>query len=158
MLLSFDGACVRRVVDRSGARVPEHAHDWPVLSIFVIGEYLNRTEIGETFIDGPSAILYRAGAAHRNTVGATGFEQLEIEFDPAWLGYRWPTDVPVIRWMGGRAGGGARQLARLCGRKTNEIEFRAALRHYIETALGDAPRKPANWIGEAVQRLKKNPA
>jgi hypothetical protein len=40
--------------------VPEHAHDWPVLSLFVIGGYSNRTEIGETFIAAPSAILYRA--------------------------------------------------------------------------------------------------
>ena len=86
MLREFSGASVRRVVDRSSALVPEHAHDWPVLSLFVIGGYSNRTEIGETFIAAPSAILYRAGAAHQNTVASTGFEQIEIEFDPRWLG------------------------------------------------------------------------
>ena len=37
MLRRFSGATVRRVIDRSDARVPEHAHDWPVLSIFVLG-------------------------------------------------------------------------------------------------------------------------
>lgn len=35
MLHEFSGASIRRVVDRSGARVPEHAHDWPLLSLFV---------------------------------------------------------------------------------------------------------------------------
>lgn len=156
MLQKFDGACVRRVVDRSGTHVPEHAHDWPVLSIFVIGAYTNRTEIGETFIDGPSAILYRAGTPHRNTVGATGFEQLEIEFDPAWLRCPMPGDAPVVRWTGGRSGAGARHLAHLCVRETNEAAFRAALRNYIETASREARRQPQDWIGKVTRRLKDN--
>jgi AraC family transcriptional regulator len=88
MLRNLGGATVRRVVDRSHAQVPEHAHDWPMLSVFVLGRYSNQTELGETAIAGPSLILYRAGAAHRNTVGSVGFEQIEIEFDPAWLGGR----------------------------------------------------------------------
>src|SRR5262249_52268677 len=78
VLSSFSGACVRRVIDRSHACVPEHAHEWPVLSLFVIGSYLNETELGERFICGPSAILYAAGARHRNTTAAVGFEQIEI--------------------------------------------------------------------------------
>ena len=83
VLPSFSGACVRRVIDRSLARVPEHAHDWPVLSLFVIGSYLNETEVGTRFICGPSAVFYRAGARHRNATAAVGFEQIEIEFDPS---------------------------------------------------------------------------
>ena len=158
MLLEFDGACVRRVVDRSDARVPEHAHDWPVLSVFVIGAYVNRTEIGETFIDGPSAIFYRPGARHRNTVGPSGFEQLEIEFDPVWLGYQVPTDTPVVQWLGGRSGAGARQIARLCVRETDENGLRAALRQYIEGLCGEVRREPASWVGKVTRRLKENAA
>jgi AraC family transcriptional regulator len=45
VLDGFKGASVRRVIDRSHACVPEHAHDWPVLWLFVIGSYLNQTEI-----------------------------------------------------------------------------------------------------------------
>lgn len=85
MMHEFSGARVRRVIDRSGARVPEHAHDWPLLSLFVMGSYSNHTEMGEQFIAGPSAVLYAAGATHCNIAGADGFEQIEIEFDPAWL-------------------------------------------------------------------------
>ena len=55
----------RRVIDRSHTRVPEHAHDWPVVSVFVMGSYLNETDIGQRFIAGPSVVFYRAGAAHR---------------------------------------------------------------------------------------------
>src|SRR5579864_3987499 len=114
VLRSFSGVSVRRVIDRSHACVPEHAHDWPVLSLFVIGSYLNETEVGKKFISGPSAVFYRAGAAHRNTTAEVGFEQIEIEFDPNWLG-RWlvPT-VPVTRWIGGRAGRETRYLAQAC--------------------------------------------
>ena len=79
MLRSFSGASVRRVIDRSHACVPEHAHDWPVLSLFVIGSYLNQTEI-------------------------------EIEFDPTWLGRRLIAPVPVMLCVGGRAGMEARRL------------------------------------------------
>jgi AraC family transcriptional regulator len=68
------------------AHVPEYAHDRPVLSIFVLGGYLNQTELGQRLIDGPSATLYRAGSAHGNTALSVGFEQIEIEFDPEWLG------------------------------------------------------------------------
>ena len=85
MLRELSGASVRRVIDRKEAQLPEHAHDWPVLSLFVLGSYANHTEFGETRIAGPSAILYRAGASHRNVVGSVGFEQIAIEFDPAWL-------------------------------------------------------------------------
>jgi hypothetical protein len=59
MLRSFSGASVKRVIDRSQAQVPEHAHDWPVLSLFVIGSYLNETELGERFISSPSAVYYQ---------------------------------------------------------------------------------------------------
>ena len=36
MLRKFSGALVSRTIDRSGRLVPEHAHDWPVLSLFVM--------------------------------------------------------------------------------------------------------------------------
>lgn len=87
-MLRFGGATIRRVIDRSDACVPEHAHDWPVLSIFLLGRCLNETELGETLIAEPSAIFYRAGAAHRNAVGRVGFEQIDIEVDAEWLDAR----------------------------------------------------------------------
>ncbi len=152
----FSGASIRRVVDRSGASVPEHAHDWPVLSLFVIGGYSNRTEIGETFIATPSAILYRAGAAHRNTVASTGFEQIEVEFDPAWLGCHCLPDVPVARWIGGRAGAEARTLVRVCSQETDEERLRAAVRRFVELASREPERRSPRWLGAVTRRLSEN--
>jgi AraC family transcriptional regulator len=156
MLRKLSGASLRRVIDRSHARIPEHAHDWPLLSIFVLGRYSNQTELGEIVIAGPSAILYRAGAAHRNFVGSAGFEQIEIEFDPAWLGRSLIPDAPVSRWLGGRTGAEARTLARLCGQETEEERLRAALQRFLQRACSQIARDPPGWVDKATQRLSED--
>ena len=158
MLRQFTGATVRRVVDRSAARVPEHAHDWPVLSIFILGRYLNETELGETLIAGPSAILYQARAAHRNAIGPVGFEQIEIEFDAAWLGRELMPAAPVSRWLGGHVGAEARDLARLCVSGADEERFRAALRRFVQCANVQAVREAPGWVHVIHRRLRNDTA
>jgi AraC family transcriptional regulator len=155
-LRNFGGAKVRRVVYRSAARIGEHAHDWPLLSLFVLGGCSNETEHGETFVAGPSATLYRAGAAHRNVVGPLGFEQIEIAFDPAWLGYM--PDAPVSQWLSGRAGAEARSLAWLCSTDPDEMQLRAAVRQFVERADREARRDRPGWVDTITRRLRKNPA
>src|SRR5690349_15299949 len=98
MLRVSDGVRIERVVDRAGACVAEHAHDWPVLCVHVMGGYDNHTELGACRLDGPSAILYRAGARHENVVASHGFEQIEIEFDADWLGAGFLPDAPCTLW------------------------------------------------------------
>ena len=154
MLRRFSGATVRRVIDRSKACVPEHAHDWPVLSIFVLGRYLNETELGETLIDGPSAILYQARAAHGNAIGPLGFEQIEIEFDAAWLGRPLLPALPVSRWLGGPAGANARGLARLFLLESNEERLRAALRQFVQNAGNQSVREAPSWVDLIRRRLR----
>ena len=147
VLRSFSGASVRRVIDRSHACVPEHAHDWPVLSLFVIGSYLNETEVGENFISGPSAVFYRAGARHRNTTAAVGFEQIEIEFDPSWLGRRVASDLrPSCCGSEVASAGEARHLAHACQQTHPKIAC-AALKRFLEGASREPRRAPASWIG-----------
>ncbi|HLI16954.1 MAG TPA: AraC family transcriptional regulator [Rhodanobacteraceae bacterium] len=158
MLHRFSGALVRRTIDRSDALVPEHAHDWPLLSLFVIGAYSNRTEIGEQFIAGPSAVFYAAGAAHRNTAGPDGFEQIEIEFDPAWLRSANLPNYPVMRWAGGRVGAEAHALAMLCSREASEKSLLAALRLFLSSASVDAPTKRPDWLGRVICLLREDPA
>jgi AraC family transcriptional regulator len=154
MLRRFSGATIRRVVDRRDARVPEHAHDWPVLSIFVLGRYLNETELGEALIDGPSAIFYQAGAAHRNAVSCVGFEQIEIEFDAAWLGRELMPAPPVSRWLVGNVAADARRLARYCARETDEEPLRDALRQFLQGTHTQAVREAPNWVQVMHQRLR----
>ena len=136
--------------------MPQHAHDWPVLSLFVIGSYLNETEVGERFISGPSAVFYRAGAGHRNTTAAVGFEQIEIEFDPNWLGRRLLPAQPVTLWIGGHVGRQARYFAHVCEAEASEDRFRAALQRFLEGASPPPEHKPASWIGMIARRLRED--
>jgi AraC family transcriptional regulator len=148
----LDGFNVRRVVDRSHARVPEHAHDWPVISVFVMGGYLNETEIGTKFIAGPSVVFYNPGAAHRNTIAADGFEQIEIEFDATWLGRSFLPTMPVQHWIGAHA----THLFRACGPRGSDMRLRTALRRFLRTA--SAGREPVAWIDGIAQRLRVDPS
>lgn len=157
MLQKFSGATIRRVIDRSGVRIPEHAHDWPVLSLFVLGGYLNRTELGEASIGGPSAVLYRAGAYHQNTIASSGFEQIEIEFDEAWLRSLRLPDVPVSRWLGAVAGAEARTLARDCHQELTEAGFRQRIERLLERAIGETQRIAPGWLGPVTERLRNDP-
>lgn len=152
----FSGAFVSRVIDRANAKVPEHAHDWPIVSVFVFGAYDNHTEMGGLHICSPSAVFYRAGAAHRNEVSTEGFEQIEIEFDPAWLGQGGIPCSPVHRWIGGRPAAEARSLAQLCCREFTEEALLAGLRRLFEEADAAAPRARAGWVGSIDRRLKED--
>ena len=158
MQQSFAGASVRRIIDPSHAEVPEHAHAWPVLSLFVMGAYSNRTESGEYFISAPSAVLYRAGAAHRNRVGPDGFEQIEIEFDPDWLGPVQLPDAPVSRWIGGSIGAYAGELARLCNRSLTEQGLLDAVRQFIQRSARPSCHLAATWTDSIARRLRDDPA
>jgi AraC family transcriptional regulator len=158
MIRTFSGASVRRVIDRSDANVPEHAHDWPVLSIYVIGGYTNQTECAKTLIAGPSAILYQAGAAHCNEIGPTGFEQIEIEFDPDWLGCALIPDSPVSRWIGGRAGAESRTLGQFCTFVASEERLRAAVRQFVQRASSEPQLKTPSWVQLISRRLQENTA
>src|SRR5688572_4234381 len=156
ILREFGGASFRRIIDRSASFVPEHAHEWPVLSLFVIGGYSNQTEIGDAFIAAPSAVLYRAGAAHQNTVAGMGFEQIEIEFDPHWLGCERLPDIPVSRWVGGRAGAEARALVRICSGENDEARLRAAVQQFIELASREPCRASPSWVDTITRRVSEN--
>lgn len=154
----FGGATVRRVIDRSHARIPEHAHDWPVLSIFILGRYLNETELGKTLIAGPSVILYDAGAAHRNAVGGLGFEQIEIEFDADWLGRKLMPVRPVSRWVGGAGGAQARALAHVCTSGADEESIRIALQRFVHGADLTGMRETPPWIEVIHRELRHDPS
>jgi AraC-like DNA-binding protein len=155
VLHTFNGAIVRRVIDRSHAQVPEHSHDWPVLSIFVLGGYWNRTDAGERYVDGHSAVLYRAGCAHRNTASAVGFEQIEIEFDPAWLGRSTLPDGPVWRSSGGQAAASCHTLARYCGGPVTEDGLRAAVAALLRGTDRRETHSPP-WIDVVSRRLRED--
>ncbi len=157
VLLDFVGVRVRRVLDPSGAVVAEHAHDWPMISLYVMGGYRNVTDCGEREIAGPSMVFYRPGAAHRNVVAETGFEQIEIEFDPSWLG---PSALPpeeVFTRVGGICGALARSLAVQCDAGLPEAELRTSIRRLLTIARLPPARPVGAWIEGVTTRLRADP-
>lgn len=151
----FAGAVVRRTIDPSHAVVAEHSHDWPMLSLYVMGGYRNVTECGAHDIAGPSFVFYGRGAAHRNDVGEAGFEQVEIEFDPDWLGAPELPREPVWMRIGGCGGALARQLTIACGAMLDEDYLRRAMHGLLSAAEDD--RVPA-WIAKVDAALRADPS
>ena len=157
LLHRFTGAVVSRIIDRSHSQVAEHAHDWPVLSLCVLGGYRSRTEIGERWVCDPSAVLYRGGAHHSNTISPDGFEQVQIEFDPAWLRLPGLARIPVVHLAGGRIGAAARALAHACGTALDEQRLAMASRRFLALALQQSPISRPAWIEQLTRRLRENP-
>lgn len=149
-LKRFGGATATRVIDGGHRAVREHAHDWPILSLFIAGDYLNTTDEGRMRIHSPAAIFYRRGDAHANVVGGVGHEQIEIEFDPGWIGSGLLPCGPR-RWIGGVTGGAARQLARLwTDPSASERLLRQATSDFLAAAAGTGRREDEpRWMASA---------
>lgn len=154
---SFSGAQAARVIDASDRMVPEHSHDWPVLSLVVSGGFHNVSDSGERTICVPSAILYRRRDAHSNRVGERGFEQLEIEFDPAWLRLPEIDDSGPRHWIGGRVGISARRLATLwTDGKAAERDLVEGTRSFLAAALTHRQVQPPAWAEQVAARLRSD--
>lgn len=157
ILKRYAGAVATRVIDRAGADIPVHAHDWPVLSLYRLGSYANESEAGTRLLRSPSAVFYAAGSMHANKAGVDGFEQIEIEFDPDWLGHRLP-DVPVMHGSSGELVQLGRRLIDACERTSGELELKT-----LTTALiGRFEQRPVErrpeWLASIERQLRRDPA
>lgn len=149
------GARAYRITDAADARIVEHSHDWPVLSLYISGALHNLTEAGETTLCGPSAVLYGANAAHANTISGVGFEQIQIEFDPAWLRLDRPLDLAgPHHWIGGKVGLAARELAaRWMSGQTPDAELRRATSSFLTGAFQCPKTVTPAWLGHVSDKL-----
>ena len=82
------GAVARLTSLPPGARLDDHVHDHPYLSLHVLGAYSEAGEGGEVRIDGPAAAFHPAGSAHADRIGARGLTTVVVEFDDDWLAAR----------------------------------------------------------------------
>jgi AraC family transcriptional regulator len=156
----FGGAHAHRLVDAPGAALDEHAHDWPVLSIFVAGQVENRSELGTYIINSPWVMLYGARAPHANSIGVSGFEEIQIEFDPMWLGMTGINELRRPRhWIGGEVAAAGRRLGALwCNAATSESQLREASTAFLAAAQRTERRPPPPlWITSVICRLKEQP-
>jgi AraC family transcriptional regulator len=152
----FTGAEALRVVHPARQSISEHRHDWPCLTLHVLGGYTEQYDGGEVVIDGPSAVLHPAGRLHANSIHATGLETLSITFDPAWLP-RTDYNLKTARagsWTGGKVALAAGQLAAAwTNSHSGERNLAMATAKFIGLALSDVGRGPPVWLAEVVKAL-----
>jgi len=151
----LSGCRVTRIIDRKDTRVHEHSHDWPVLSLYLVGGYTNFSALGESRVSSPAVTLYRAGEAHANLIGDRGFEQIQIEFDPDWLALPVPFPADPVRcWLGGPVAVSARSLAAIWGTsQATEAELARVTRHFFNFASQALPIRRPPWLDHVTRRL-----
>lgn len=155
-LRRLSGAHAVRIIDGGGCVVKEHSHDWPVISLYVSGGLENFTDVGEISISSPAAVLYGSGAAHSNIVQSDGFEQIQIEFDPRWLGADAQIQLSGPRhWVGGKVALAARELRRTWTvANASEAQLAEALKRFLFFALTSPAHREPPWLKSVVQRLE----
>jgi AraC family transcriptional regulator len=154
-LQTLPGARAVRVIERPASTIDEHAHDWPVLSLYVMGSCTRLFQKESAAISGPCAVLHPPGEFHSSSVGATGLEQIDLEFDPAWLRL---ADADVLRrvryWRGGRIGDAARRLAGLwASSASRDGDLKRATSEFIAFAMASKARREPDWLRTVLEKI-----
>jgi AraC family transcriptional regulator len=146
-LRTFSGARIVSILDAANTRTDEHAHDWPILSLHVVGTCRKIAEDAETSIAGPSAVLHGVGAPHASVVGNSGLEQLEIQFDPAWIGMTRSELREMRWWTSGRVASGSTVLAKMWrDPSADESTIARATRRLLELGLPRPDGSRPRWL------------
>ena len=144
-----------------GQDIAEHAHDWPSLTLYLIGSYDEQSEVGQRGIRGPAAVLHGSGGAHRDVVGSDGLETVVLGFEPSWfnraLGGR---PAGPLYCQGGAVGRRASWLARAWLRPSPARQgLLSATLDFLRAALREPtarPREPG-WLGAAREMIVETP-
>lgn len=156
-LRAFSGAHAVRVINAGNTVVCEHSHDWPVLSLYVLGDYWKTFDGGVTKIAGPSAVLHGAGLAHSNRLCDAGLEQIDLQFDPRWLrGEARPSRLEQVRcWTGGAVAAAGSRLASMWSTPgISEEKLAHATGQFIDFALVSRNQSPPKWLPLVLNRLQ----
>ena len=149
---SLPGARAIRVAHPAGQRIAPHRHDWPLLTLPILGGYCEELEDGAVAIDGPAAVLHPAGRCHANCIHDRGMETFSIEFDPAWLGpggLGARLDRSRFR-LGGRVSLASRRLARLWqDPAASDRQLRFATASFLATILEGRELARPSWLPSA---------
>jgi AraC-like DNA-binding protein len=158
MVRSLSGASAVRVVEAGSFAVDAHAHDWPILSLYVMGDVIKTHEDGAVRVNGPAAMLHGPGEFHSNCVRDAGLEQLDIQFDPTWLpSTTFLTKERRVRiWRGGKVAAEANRLRlKWIDPQISESELAVATTSLLEIAFREeAEAQPPPWLEAVRQRLE----
>jgi AraC family transcriptional regulator len=153
---TFGGARGLRIVHPAGQSISAHRHDWPLLTLPMLGGYCEECEDGTVVVDGPAAILHPAGICHANCIHSQGMETFSIEFDPAWLGSG-AADLRLDRssyWVGGEVPLGARSLIRLWSNPdASEAALRNATVSFLLAAVRQREKRSPMWFEKVALQL-----
>jgi AraC family transcriptional regulator len=146
------GAIANLAILGAGRRVPEHVHANPYLWLHVLGCYAEDGDGGALTVNGPTAIFFPAGSAHRMSIGDRGLASVIVEFDAerlrGVLGPRADLRRPR-RWIGGRVGRRAGEIARMwLGSLEPDAQRFARTEFFLATAMAAEPaRQPSPpWL------------
>ena len=93
----------------------------------------------------------------RNVVGEMGFEQIEIEFDPRWLGASALPAKELLLRVGGACGAQARSIVGACAMQLAEADLRHSIRQLFSIALRERGVRGSTWAGDVTARLRADP-
>jgi AraC family transcriptional regulator len=151
------GARALRVVHPAAQIIDSHRHDWPLLTLPLLGGYDELCDDGSVSVRGPAAVIHPAGRCHSNCIHAHGMETFSIEFDPAWLrdsSLRAKLNRSYY-CVGGAVSLAGRSLARLWAEPTaREPSLQKATAHFVHLATGAPQRAAPVWLGRAREHLE----
>ena len=137
--------------------IAEHGHDWPSLTLPVLGEYVERFDGVELRLRGPSAVLHSPGAGHSNVIGNHGLETISVQFDPTWLkmsgrGLNWEGSHA---WCGGAVGAAARVLSKaFADPAIRDPELASLVVDFLSFALhSPSPRPAPSWMNRVEELI-----
>jgi AraC-like DNA-binding protein len=101
-------------------------------------------------------VLHGTRRHHANDIQAAGLEQIDVEFDPAWLnGTRGFGQFERVRcWAGGPVAASAGRLARMwCEPRWSQAQLRHATARFVQCALAAEPVRQPSWLSAVRQSL-----
>ena len=153
------GAIAVRVIEAGGSVVEEHCHDWPVLSLYLMGDVLKVQDGGEVRVNRPAVVFHGAGESHSNVIGAAGLEQLDIQFDPAWIKLSAADEAirTVTFWTGGKVMAEANRLRlQWLDNRSSEAQLASATARFINIAFAAEDVREPEWLPTLLLKLKSD--
>ena len=159
-LRTSSGAHAVRVVEQPDSSIDEHAHEWPVLSLYVMGSCTRYFDGTVAPIAGPCAVLHPSREFHSSSVGGAGLEQIDIELDPAWVRLANGRMLDRIQhWRGGRIGPATRRLSQLWAEGgATEPRLSSATEAFIRMAFTSAATREPKWLKVVEARIHSEDA
>ena len=152
---SFSGAHAVRVVHGCAQEISEHMHDWPCITVQVLGGCTESWDGASARLEGPSAVFHPARHFHADRVDEGGLETVSLQFDPGWLRQEHPELRRSRCWTGGRVAEAARALAArwVSGEEEEEPALAQATSHFLALAAADVPAARPEWLPSVMHAL-----